>query len=193
LPVTHLNIETNFHVEQIFWKKIMITVFIIKFKLILKFLNDALLVKNQVHFSALGLLLAFMSSSLPHAVFGQDAGALSLDVWAPDSTPAAAWSWSAGRWTNPEPLFKQSGVSPGMRSGISSAVKSGKSPGVSDPLSHQKPIWLLLSSNTIASSAHAQHTHPARLELPPVPLGFFCRFEDRLSQKLPLPLDFGTD
>jgi|GEM_PF-1426804 len=29
--------------------------------------------------------------------------------------------------------------------------------------------------------------------LPPIPFGFFCRFEDNLARKLPVPLDFGTD
>lgn len=31
------------------------------------------------------------------------------------------------------------------------------------------------------------------VNLPPVPFGFFCRFEDNLARKLPVPLDFGTD
>lgn len=32
-----------------------------------------------------------------------------------------------------------------------------------------------------------------RLDLPPVPQGFFCRWEDNLAKKSPFPIDFGTD
>jgi hypothetical protein len=49
---------------------------------------------------------------------------------------------------------------------------------------------------TLSSSQFSALLHKTDLPawyIPPVPLGFFCRFEDNLARKLPVPLNFGTD
>jgi hypothetical protein len=55
------------------------------------------------------------------------------------------------------------------------------------------PSFLRASGKPSAAHSWSQQQQAPALALPPVPLGFFCRWEDRLARKLPLPLDFGTD
>jgi hypothetical protein len=59
--------------------------------------------------------------------------------------------------------------------------------------SHTTPAVAQTPFTFANSSAIRKLTDLPALYVPPLPLGFFCRFEDNLARKLPVPLDFGTD
>jgi hypothetical protein len=177
LPVNVLNIETKFHTGQIFQKKSMIFRLFIELILIRKTFGRGILHGRIVPFRPLAMLFSLITLLACKTTSGQAGSTANPRNSASFTHPISTGVQPGPGWLNTSPTGSKPSATPRWHRSIQEG----------------NPSFLRASGKPSAAHSWSQQQQAPALALPPVPLGFFCRWEDRLARKLPLPLDFGTD